>query len=164
MKRLQYVVWFVVAVTAGLVLAGQLGMLQGTPPPLGVHDGRLKPPSLTPNSVSSQAMLYPEHPQRDYAAIAPLTYQGDGVLAMQRLAELLLQTERTVLAERTDTYLYAQCSTAVLRFTDDMEFWLDAPNGVIQVRSASRLGRRDLGVNRQRVEAIRAAFKRRWPS
>ncbi|MEO5655608.1 MAG: DUF1499 domain-containing protein, partial [Nitrosospira sp.] len=61
-----------VVVITGL-LAGQLGLLKGTQPTdLGVHDGRLKPPSKTPNSVSSQASLYPDHPQRAYAEIAPL--------------------------------------------------------------------------------------------
>ncbi len=164
MKLLTYFAWLVVALVAGVLIAGQLGWLRGTPPQLGVRDGRLKPPSMTPNSVSSQAALYPDHPQRDYASIAPLSFTGDGMIAMQRLAELLQNSEQTVVVERTETYLYAQSSTAVLKFTDDVEFWLDAPNGVIQVRSASRLGRKDFGVNRQRVEAIRAEFRRRWPS
>jgi uncharacterized protein (DUF1499 family) len=55
-------------------------------------------------------------------------------------------------------YLYAQCSTRWLKFTDDVEFYLDASAGVIHVRSASRIGRSDLGVNRARVEALRARF------
>ena len=60
------------------VLAGQLGLLKGkAPTDLGVHDGRLKPPSKTPNSVSSQAVLYPDHPQLAYASIAPLQLKGD---------------------------------------------------------------------------------------
>lgn len=164
MKLLQYLAWFVVAVAAALLIAGRSGWLAGTPPQLGVRDGRLKPPSMTPNSVSSQAALYPDHPQRDYAAIAPLAFQGDGVEAMRQLADLLQKTERTVVIERSETYLYMQSTTPILKFTDDVEFWLDVPNKVIQVRSASRLGKKDLGVNRQRVEAIRAAFTQRLPS
>ena len=74
-------------VIAGL-LAGQLGLLKGTPPTdLGVHDRKLKPPSKTPNSVSSQASLYPEHPQRDYAEIAPFPISGDPAATMKRDAE-----------------------------------------------------------------------------
>jgi uncharacterized protein (DUF1499 family) len=46
----------------------------------------------------------------------------------------------------------------LLKFTDDLEFWLDRPASVIQVRSSSRLGRKDFQVNRQRIEAIRAQF------
>ena len=55
-------------------------------------------------------------------------------------------------------YVYAQCQTRWLKFTDDLELALDASERVIHVRSASRIGRGDLGVNRARVEAIRAAM------
>jgi uncharacterized protein (DUF1499 family) len=159
MKALWYFIVLVLALTAALVLAGQLGFLSGTVrQDLGVTDGRLRPPSITPNSVSSQAALYPEHPQKDYASIAPLAYTGDGDAAMARLATLLLKSERTVVVTREPSYIYAQCTTALLKFTDDIEFWLDRPNSVIQVRSASRLGQKDFGVNRARVESIRAQF------
>lgn len=57
-------------------------------------------------------------------------------------------------------YLYAQFTTRWLGFMDDVEFWLDRRAGVIHVRSASRLGRRDFGVNRARVEALRAEVAR----
>lgn len=143
-----------------LLLAGQMGFLAGKPrSTLGVADGRLAPPSQTPNSVSSQTRLYPGHPQQAYATIAPLAFQGDGAAAMQQLADLLERTPRTIVVTRQSDYLYAQCSTALLGFTDDLEFWLDRPNQVIQVRSASRLGRKDFGVNRARVEALRDRFE-----
>ena len=83
---------------------------------------------------------------------------------MRQLADLLQKMERTVVVERAETYLYVQSTTPILKFTDDVEVWLDVPNKVSQVRSASRLGGKDLGVNRQRVEAIRAAFTQRLPS
>lgn len=159
MKALWYFTLLVLALTAGLVLAGQLGFLSGTvPQDLGVTDGRFKPPSRTPNSVSSQASLYPEHPQRNYASIAPLAYTGDGDAAMARLAILLQKSERTVVVTQESGYIYAQCTSTLLKFTDDIEFWLDRPNSVIQVRSASRLGKKDFGVNRTRVESIRVQF------
>lgn len=149
----------VAAVAIGLVAFGQAGGFAGTAPTtLGVQAGRLAPPSLTPNSVSSQAGLYPDHPQRNYAAIAPLRYQGAPDAALQKLVQALQKMERTVLIRQGTDYVYAQSSTRLLRFTDDVEFWLDRTQGVIHVRSASRLGRGDWGVNRQRVEAIRAAF------
>lgn len=149
-----------VVLAAAVVGAGQLGFLAGSAPAqLGVTDGRLKPPSLDPNSVSSQAALYPDHPQQAYATIAPLKFTGDGEAAMARLATLLQQSPGTVIVTRQPDYIYAQCSTPVLRFTDDVEFWLDKAKGVIQFRSASRLGRKDFGVNRARMEAIRARFQ-----
>lgn len=140
-------------------LAGQMGLLSGTPPQdLGVHKGRLKPPALTPNSVSSQAMLYPEHPQRAYADVRPIAYTGDPRLAMTRLIAMLEQTPGCVLVTREPAYLYTQCSTRRLKFTDDVEFLLDPAASVIHVRSASRLGSGDMGINRSRVEDLRTRF------
>ncbi len=157
------VVWFValllLVMAAVLLLAGQLGMLKGTAPSdLGVKDGRLRPPAQTPNSVSSQANLYADHPQAQYAAIPPLNYQGDGKAAMARLVGVVQAQPGTVIVSQTDTYIYAQSTSRLLRFTDDVEFWLDLPSQTIHVRSASRIGRKDFGVNRQRVETIRAQF------
>lgn len=54
-----------------------------------------------------------------------------------------------------ENYLYVQFTTCVMRFVDDAEFWFDPQSNVVQVRSASRLGKSDLGVNRQRIEWIR---------
>lgn len=160
MKIIGYLAVLVLLLVLALVIAGQLDLLAGKlPANLGVTDGRLKPPSKTPNSVSSQAAFYPDHPQKDYAAVAPLKFSGDGEAAMARLAELLQNTERTVIVRREPGYIYAQSRTALLKFTDDMEFWLDRANGVIQVRSSSRLGRKDYEVNRARIEALRARFE-----
>lgn len=148
------------AVAALLLMAGQLGLFAGKPPQdLGVRDGRLKPPSLTPNSVSSQAGRYADHPQRSGADIAPLRYTGDAKVALRRLATLLETTPGCALVMREPAYLYAQCRTRWLKFTDDVEFSLDEAGGVIHVRSASRLGSKDFGVNRARVEALRARFE-----
>lgn len=138
----------------------QLGVLGGSrPADLGVSKGRLKPPSPTPNSVSSQAGLYPDHPQRDYALIQPLPLRGGSAAAsMQTLAAVLSTTPGITVVEQRPDYLYAQATTRWLKFTDDLEFWFDPARGAIELRSASRLGGKDFGVNRQRIEAIRAAY------
>ena len=152
-------IWFfiIVAVLALLlVAAGRLGWLQGTPPAdLGVHDGRLKSPSATPNSVSSQAALYPDHPQRSYADIPPFAVHGDGPATLERIRAVIRDMDgaRVVTSERD--YLYAQFTTPLLKFVDDVEFRFDPAANVIHVRSASRIGRGDLGENRRRVEEIR---------
>jgi uncharacterized protein (DUF1499 family) len=57
-------------------------------------------------------------------------------------------------------YLHAECASAVFGFVDDLELQLRASEGRIAVRSASRLGRSDLGVNRRRVEALRSELAR----
>lgn len=142
-----------------LLAAGQAGALAGRPPTdLGVRDGRLKPPSRTPNSVSSQAALWPGIPQRAYAQIAPLPLQGDGPATIARLRSVVAAMPGAEVVEVRDDYLYARFTTRWLKFVDDAEFWVDPEAQVLQVRSASRLGQRDFGVNRARVEAIRAAL------
>jgi uncharacterized protein (DUF1499 family) len=152
-------VLLVVIVAALLLMAGQFGLLRGKAPSnLGVTDGKLKPPSKTENSVSSQADLYPDHPMRAYAAIAPINFSGDAQVAWAKLVIAVKTLPRTTVVSDTGSYLYAQQTTLLLRFTDDVEFSLDAASNVIQVRSASRLGRKDFGVNRKRIEAIRAVF------
>jgi uncharacterized protein (DUF1499 family) len=159
MKLLTIAATLFITLGASVLIGGQLGLLSGKMPKnLGVTAGKLQPPSPSPNSVSSQANLYPEHPQKDYASISPLTYTGEGMEAMSKLALILKNQKGTVLVTTQPGYLYAQSTTAVLKFTDDVEFWLDSENSVIQIRSASRLGRKDFGVNRARIEAIRAQF------
>ena len=149
----------VVAAGILVLIAGQLGYLKGTAPTdLGVRDDRLKPPSQTANSVSSQANLYPDHPQREAAQIEPFKYSGDGAVAMARLARMIERQPSMFVVFHNEDYLRAEASTPVLGFTDDLEFWLDPARGVVQLRSASRLGRRDFGTNRERIESLRAAF------
>jgi uncharacterized protein (DUF1499 family) len=148
-----------IAAVAALI-AGQAGLLEGKEPAdLGVRDGRLKPPSMSENSVSSQADLYPDHPMRAYARIAPLKFEGDGKAAMVRLRHVIESMEGARVVRAEPGYLYAQFKTRWMHFVDDAEFLLDEDAGVIQVRSASRIGKGDLGVNRARIESIRARFR-----
>ena len=152
---------WIVGVLALLVLlvwlAGRFGALRGNlPTDIGIRDGRLKPPSRTPNSVSSQADLYPEHPMRDYARIAALPAGGGAAASIARVRAVVERMPGGTVVEQRDDYLYARFETPSLRFVDDVEFWYDPAAQAVAVRSASRLGRKDFGVNRARVEAIRA--------
>ncbi len=140
-----------------VLLAAQLGAFSGQPPAgLGVSEGRLKAPSRTPNSVSSQAGLWPGHPQQQQAAIAPLALRGDGPATLARLKVIAESMPGARVVESRPDYLYLQFTTRRLKFVDDTEFWFDPAQQVIQLRSASRVGRGDLGVNRARIEALRA--------
>ncbi|MCE2971188.1 MAG: DUF1499 domain-containing protein [Burkholderiales bacterium] len=149
----------VVVVVALLVLgAGQLGLFSGRmPDDLGVREGRLEPPSRTENSVSSQAALHDGDGAR-YAAIDPLRYGGDGAAALTKIGRIVMAMPGARIMRSGPDYLYVQFHTRWLKFVDDAEFWVDPAGGVIHVRSASRLGRKDFGVNRARIEAIRARF------
>jgi uncharacterized protein (DUF1499 family) len=157
MKLLIWCVAGLAALAGVLVLAGQFGLFRGAPPAnLGVRDGRLKPPSGTPNSVTSQAALYPDHPMREYAQIAPLALAGEPQATLARLRTICEGLPGAQVVTSEADYLYVQFTTRWMRFVDDTEFWFDRAGGVIQVRSASRVGRKDYGVNRARVETIRA--------
>jgi uncharacterized protein (DUF1499 family) len=131
---------------------------QGTRPPnLGVRDGRLAACPSSPNCVSSQA-ADEEH------RIAPLPYAGTGDDAIVRLAAIVRSLPRaTIVSERPD-YLRAEFTSRIFRFVDDVEFLADDAAKVIQVRSASRLGHSDLGVNRKRIELIRTRWKEAAPA
>jgi len=154
--------WFVIVVVVLVVVAvavGHLGFLQGTPPTdLGVRDGKLKPPSMTENSVTSQAALYPDHPQRKYADIAPLPVKGEGPATIAQIKAIVEGMDGAKVIKSEPGYLYAQFTTKLMKYVDDVEFWFDPAANVIHVRSASRVGRGDLGVNRKRIEAVRAVL------
>jgi uncharacterized protein (DUF1499 family) len=156
---MNWLVGIVIALAALGVLAvaaGQMGFLQGhAPADLGVNGGRLKRPSGTPNSVTSQADVFAGHPMIDYARIAPLPASGGAQASIARLRSVIEGLPGASVVEQRDDYLYARFETRLLRFVDDAEFWYDPASQAIQVRSASRLGRKDFGVNRARVEAIR---------
>jgi uncharacterized protein (DUF1499 family) len=119
---------------------------------LGVKDGKLSPCPASPNCVVSQGEADAEH------AIAPIQYSGDATRAMQHLETVIKTMPRTSIVEQTDTYLYAEFASQWMGYVDDVEFYIDPTESVIHVRSASRLGQSDLGVNRRRIETIRSAF------
>ena len=113
------------------------------PDNLGVKDGQLAPCPGTPNCVSTQS-------QDPKAKIAPLAK-----VSIAELKKVIESMERTTIIEETDNYLYAEFKSQLMGYVDDVEFYLDPNENVIHVRSASRLGKSDLGVNRKRVETIR---------
>ncbi|EXI73185.1 MAG TPA: DUF1499 domain-containing protein [Candidatus Accumulibacter phosphatis] len=157
MRMRWWIAFGFLATAVGTLLAGQLGFFRGTPPgDLGVRAGMLKRPSATANSVSSQAHLWSGHAQGEQARIAPLPLlRGDGLATIAWLRALLQEQPGTIVVDSRPDYLYVQCETRLMKFVDDVEFWFDASSGVIQVRSASRVGRYDFGVNRRRIEELR---------
>lgn len=155
-----FIIYVIVVLVAAVLAAAQFGMLSGKPPHnIGVVNERLKAPSKTRNSVSSQAHLHTDHEQMQYASIEPLPFKNNNAAAsMQTLVATLKSMPGMTIVDAKPDYIYAQSTTKVLKFVDDIEFWVNPAKGVIDVRSASRLGREDFGVNRARVEAIRAAY------
>jgi len=118
------------------------------PENLGVRDGKLAPCKRSPNCVSSQA-----NPSDREHYIAPL----HGTL--ESVKNAVRAFPRTTIVKQEKDYLYAEFRTRLLRYVDDVEFFFDGR--VIQVRSCSRLGRRDFGVNRKRVDELRRIIEAR---
>ncbi|NEO28951.1 MAG: DUF1499 domain-containing protein [Symploca sp. SIO3C6] len=120
------------------------------PTNLGIQSsGQLAPCPNSPNCVNSKA-------QDSQHGIEPLNYKSTPSEAMANLKKVIESMEGAKIIEETDNYLYAEYKSKLMGFVDDVEFLLDASTNTIQVRSASRLGKSDLGANRQRIEAIRA--------
>ncbi|RPH44275.1 MAG: DUF1499 domain-containing protein [Burkholderiales bacterium] len=143
----------VLLVLAALPLAACGGLLSGTrPAQRGPVDGRLRPvrEDLS-NAVSSVATT-------EYHRIAPIAASPDPAAAFARLRAVVAAMPGAAIVDERPGYLYAEFTTHWLRFVDDVEFLVDEQAAVIHVRSASRLGRRDFGVNRERIEAIRAGM------
>lgn len=159
MVILKWLLIVVAVLVLGAIGAGQAGFFKGSAPTdLGVNGGKLKPPSATPNSVTSQADLYPDHPQRAASKIAPLALRGDGPATLARIKAVVQAMGGAKIVKVDADYLYAQFTTPLMKYVDDVEFWVDPAAQVVQVRSASRLGQGDLGANRKRIEAVRAAL------
>jgi uncharacterized protein (DUF1499 family) len=122
------------------------------PAHLGLQNGQFVPCASTPNCVNSQA-TDTEH------QIDPIRYSTTPEKAWALLKQAILETPRTTIVTATPDYLYAEFTSKLMGFVDDVEFHLNPEVGVIEVRSASRLGESDLGVNRQRVEALREKLR-----
>ncbi|ASQ91122.1 hypothetical protein CHL67_09525 [Prosthecochloris sp. GSB1] len=111
-------------------------------------DGRLRPCPTTPNCVCSE-----------HGAVEPIVFQGMlADEALERLHRIIDEMGGVVQGDDGD-YLWSTFTVPVFGFVDDVEFRLDREAGVIHVRSASRLGFSDLGVNRGRVEELRGRFR-----
>lgn len=107
----------------------------------------------TPNCVSSM-----EEGSDRY--LPPLRYEGTAETARKRLIEVINGFKRTQIVENRDVYIRATFTSFLFRFVDDVEFIFDDNEKLIQMKSSSRSGSYDLGVNRRRCEAIRQRFRK----
>ncbi len=129
-------------------------IFSGTKPDnLGVNSGKLTDCPNSPNCVSSQS---PTSDETHF--IQPLKYTSATEKALADLKKVIESEDRTTIINESSDYLYAEFKSALMGFVDDVEFYIDSSSSTIHVRSASRLGQSDLGVNRKRVETIRTKF------
>lgn len=113
------------------------------PTDIGVHNGALIACPDSPNCVCSCET-------RDSHSVDPI--QGN----MDQIRRAIAEIPRTYIVRDDGNYLHVEFTTRLMRFVDDVEFHAPADEAVVHVRSASRLGHSDLGVNRERVESIRS--------
>ncbi len=145
--------YIILLVVIGFLLVTNRVFAGAPPTNIGVNDGRLASCPATPNCVSSQvAAIDPEH------TITPIQFGGDNPTTIAKLKQVLQSMPNNKIVKETDSYLYIESTSKLMGFVDDVEFYLDKDSKTIQVRSASRLGESDLGVNRQRIEKIRVAL------
>ncbi|NQV24461.1 MAG: DUF1499 domain-containing protein [Rhodopirellula sp.] len=116
-----------------------------------LDNGKLRPCPNSPNCVCS------EFPGSQHS-IEPLAITGSPDAAWARLVDIVKSHPRTTIVSQNESYLHARVRTLLFRFEDVLEFRLERSTGKIQVRSASKVGHSDLGVNRRRVESIRKRF------
>ena len=122
-------------------------MFSRRPANLGLRSGRFAPCKPSPNCVSSQA-----DPSDAEHYVQPIRGTIDDV------RRAVLSTPRATVVTEMPHYLHVEFRTRLMRFVDDVEFFFDGT--AVQVRSCSRVGRNDFGVNRRRVEALRARVER----
>jgi uncharacterized protein (DUF1499 family) len=131
-----------------------LSLTSRRPDNLGVHNGQLADCPPTPNCVSTTATRESQH-------MDPIPFHGTVDDARARLLEILATQPRTKIVTEQPAYLHAECTTALFRFVDDVEFLINEREKLIHFRSASRTGHSDLGENRRRMGQIAAAFRSR---
>ena len=118
------------------------------PDNLGIRGNQLAPCPDSPNCVSSDALNAGHR-------VAPLVPKTAGDAVWPLAVEAVHRLPRTRVVTQTDNYLHAECSSRLLGFVDDLELHYRPGQEMIAVRSASRLGYSDFGVNRKRVEKLR---------
>lgn len=123
-----------------------------SPVGLGINNGYLTNCPASQNCVVSQNA-------DDKHTIDPINYHVDRDKAREILLKVLTVVPRTEVIEQTDNYIHATSKSRIFKFVDDVEFYFPNDENVIHLRSASRIGDSDLGVNRRRVEQIRLALR-----
>ena len=135
------------------MLWGISGCSESRPKNLGLKNNLLAACPKNPNCVLSQKSD-PKH------QIQPIRYKGSVEDAKERLNQVILSMDDTRIITQYAVYWHIEFTTRWLRFIDDVEFYFVESEALIHLRSASRRGYWDLGVNRKRMEAIRSQFEK----
>jgi uncharacterized protein (DUF1499 family) len=140
---------------SAIVLIGvsMFGCAGNPPSTIGLEEGRLAPCPGTPNCVVSQGGDKQHH-------IDPISYDGEKTAAVEVIKQVVQGMAGSRIATDSGDYLHVEFKSKMMGFVDDVEFYFPE-TGVIHMRSASRVGYSDFGVNRKRIETIRQLFQTR---
>ncbi len=117
---------------------------------IGVQNGQFAPCPDTPNCVSTQA-----DPQDEMHYAAPISFNGEPEELLDFLEDWISEHARAEVKSRNENYLHAVFASKTFGFQDDLELFIPEGSQVVHLRSAARVGRSDMGVNRARYETIR---------
>lgn len=136
---------------APIVCLALMACSGSSPPDLGVTKSRLAPCPDTPNCVSSDSREG-EH------QVEPLRLNRPANEVWEAAVQAVSSLPRTNIVTQTEDYLHAECRSRLFGFVDDLELHLRPSEGILAVRSASRIGYSDFKVNRMRVEELRESL------
>jgi uncharacterized protein (DUF1499 family) len=148
MKKMIF--WIAIPSVGLVCFLGILSIISRRKPAVGLVAGRLRPCSARPNCVCSEDKNLPSY-------VDPLAVIGSPESDWEKAKRIISEMRGKIQLE-DDCYLWATFSTSIFRFIDDLELRMDKKNGVIHIRSGSRVGYSDMGANRRRVERLRARF------
>jgi uncharacterized protein (DUF1499 family) len=114
---------------------------------IGLSEGKLAPCPDSPNCVLTQS-------EEKRHAMKPLPYLRTREASREKILRILKDMKRTEIVKITESYIHAECRTALFHFVDDVEFFLDETTRIVHFRSASRVGYYDFGLNRRRMKRI----------
>jgi uncharacterized protein (DUF1499 family) len=157
--------WILGAVAIGLIVAvgavifGLARASSQTPHrselKLGVTDGQLTECPDSPNCVSTHAS-----PEDETHYAEPISYSGERAAVRERVLSHLREKPRTDIITNDEDYIHAEVRSRIFRFVDDLELYFPDEQKVVHLRSASRVGEGDMGVNRKRYEEMKAVIRR----
>jgi len=141
----------VIGVVLFFVLRSQIERVSPMPENLGVTNGRLAPCPESPNCVS------PYETDEEHGMEA-MVLVGETAVAQEKILAIIQAMPGSTLITNEPSYIYAEFRSPTMGFVDDVEIYFDEEAGLIQFRSASRLGYEDMDANRNRMEEIQAAY------
>lgn len=157
MMKTTLIIFLLLAIGVTLLLF-VMGMVSRSGEPPGLQNDRLSGCPDRPNCVCSEYAGDRDH------YIEPVSLPAGAEAEVTQLARRVIgEMGGRVVAERED-YLAATFRSALFGFMDDLELRVDTEGQLLHIRSASRVGYSDSGVNAKRVEQLKQRIGKRLSS